>query len=81
MTSHNSFFGWIHGFKFNQNNIVSASANYVPSPYHPVIEDPSMNQIFQNWNLADTGVTIATVVFTALFSIRAIRKDTTSPLL
>lgn len=65
-TAHNSIFGWIHGFRFNSNNVLSGKPTFSDTPYYPIIANPSANQILYNWNIADTGVTIATIIASAL---------------
>lgn len=67
MTAHNSVFGWIHGFRINENNALFPSSQTAPTPYPPLIADPTVEQLWQNWNTADTGAFIFTsLAFTAL---------------
>jgi hypothetical protein len=62
LTSHDGVFGWIHGFKINQNNIIFGTPQIARTPYPPIIRNPSIKQTFQAWNFADTSM-MGTVIF------------------
>lgn len=69
MTSHNSFFGWVHCLSWG-NGFMGNSAQIYNTPYPPIIANPNINQVVQNWNLADTGMVLSTVVFSMLLTVR-----------
>lgn len=50
----NSFFGFLNSFKILPTNAYLGRLNArTVSP--PIIHDPTLSQVFKNWNLADTG--------------------------
>lgn len=76
MTSHNQFFGWIHGFRINKNNEMYNNQEVVPSPYRPIIANPSLQQCLQSWNQADTGLLLSFVLGSTLLAARLQRRST-----
>lgn len=77
MTSHNSFFGWVHFFKINNNNLISSSAGDVgllETPYPQIIVNPTLVQILNNWNRADTGLALTTLIAGTLMGYPSNKK-------
>lgn len=62
LTAHNQFFGWIHSFKISRNNQYFKPNASTERPFPVIVEDPSMEQVFKNWNYADTGLLISSFV-------------------
>ena len=73
-TSHDKFFGWVHSFKINKNNVYLNPDPSTRPPFPAIVPDPSYQQVLKNWNRADTGILITMAVFGLLYSSRAIRK-------
>lgn len=69
MTAHNSFFGWIHCLSWG-NGLLGSSGELYNTPYPPIVRNPSVKQIIQNWNLADTGMAISLTVLTMVLAAR-----------
>jgi hypothetical protein len=78
MTSHDSFFGFIHGFKINRNNLIFGSSTEEYNPYPTIISQPTFQQCVKNWNIADTGVFLTTVVLGTLVSWKVCRLSSHS---
>jgi len=81
MTSHNSFFGWIYFFKINNNNILVngvSDIGLLETPYPPIISSPSVVQILNNWNRADTGLFLSTMLVGTLLAYPGIKSTQTS---
>lgn len=81
MTSHNGIFGWIHGFRLNENNAIMLSSRYSDTPFPTIIAAPTIKQAFQNWNTADTGIAIMLPLFANVFIYRAVKATTDFPML
>ncbi len=75
MTSHNSLFGWIHGFKINHNNLLLGSPANRLNPYPALIPKPTARQCLQNWNAADTGVVLFTLAASSIVFARLARNS------
>lgn len=58
MPAYNSFFGGYHSIKLNNNNLVMGTALFTFEPYPAIIPNPTIEQIFKNWNIADTGISL-----------------------
>ena len=71
---HNSVFGWLNTFRILPTNVYLGRFGARPiAP--PIISDPSLGQVFRNWNIADTG---AFVTFYIL-GILSATQDSFSP--
>jgi len=69
-TSHDHFFGFIHSLKLNRNNFFLGGKQGVNDrPYPAIINKPTFPQVFDNWNIADTGL-LATFFFVGLLLAR-----------
>lgn len=73
MTSHNSFFGWVHGFKINQNNLILGAYAEAKRPFPALIPNPTIQQCIKNWNTADTGLVLFVFLAGTLYGWRHVR--------
>ena len=56
-TSHDQFFGWVHSMKINRNNyLFGGRLGTNERPYPLIVNQPSVHQVVNNWNSADTGM-------------------------
>ena len=62
LTSHNNVLGWVHLFRFNDNNVLSGKAQFTKPPFPAIIASPSMTQCWKNWNIADTGLLLFSIL-------------------
>lgn len=62
VTAHNNFFGWIHSFKISRNNQIFKPNSSTERPFPIIVDDPSITQVIDNWNYADTGLVISSFV-------------------
>lgn len=75
-TSHDQFFGFIHGFKFNRNNFFFGGRSGVnDTPYPTIVNRPSFVQVVNNWNTSDTGLVITFFVLGIALGRRYAVKD------
>ncbi len=78
-TSHDQFFGWVHGFRINRNNYFFGGRNGTNDrPYPVIINKPSFVQTVSNWNLADTGLLLSFFVAGLFLARRFALKDVLS---
>ena len=73
LTSHDSLLGWTHGFRINGNNAILGAYNITPPPYTPIIRSPTVKQVFNNWNFADTSLVLFAALFGSLIHYRTVR--------
>lgn len=62
LTAHNHFFGWVHSFKISRNNQFFKPTSATERPFPIIVDDPSVTQVLNNWNYADTGLVISSFV-------------------
>ncbi len=68
LTAHNQFFGWVHSFKFNRNNSYFRADASTERPFPIIVEEPTLLQVMNNWNSADTGLVLSSFVAGLFFS-------------
>ena len=73
ITSHDSLFGWIHGFKINKNNPILGAASITGPPYVPIIRNPNIHQLMYNWNFADTSLVFFSFIIGTIGSYRLVK--------
>ena len=72
-TSHDRFFGFIHGFRINRNNyLFGGNKDINDKPYPTIINRPTFQQVINNWNFSDTGVVLTFFILGIFLSKRAI---------
>lgn len=72
-TSHDRFFGFIHGFRINRNNyFFGGNKDLNDRPYPTIINRPTIHQVVNNWNLSDTGVVLTFFILGIFISKRVI---------
>jgi hypothetical protein len=71
LTAHNQFFGWVHSLTINRNNGIFRPDASVERPFPVIVNNPSIGQVFANWNSADTGMLSSFFVF-GLFASKLI---------
>ena len=81
LTSHDQFFGWIHGFRFNRNNYAFGGRfGTNERPYPVILSQPTYSQVLSNWNYADTGLFltffVAGLFLARRWAIRDVLSDT-----
>lgn len=74
MTSHNSPFGFIHSLRLNSNNVVLGASATSESPYPPIVFNPTMKQVLNNWNIADSTLSLIAMAISTAFSFRVSTK-------
>lgn len=75
-TSHDQFFGFIHGFKINRNNMFFGGKSGInDTPYPAIVNQPSFIQVVNNWNTSDTGLVLTFFVLGLAISRRMAAKD------
>ena len=52
-----------------------------PTPYKPIVAEPTMAQCWNSWNLADTGMLLSTVALSSLYGFRLSSKSMTKVLM
>lgn len=62
LTAHNQFFGWIHSFKISRNNSYFKPNASTERPFPIIVDEPSVLQVLNNWNYADTGLLASSFV-------------------
>lgn len=75
MTSYNSFFGFVHSLKINSNNMISGQSAHADNPYPAIIADPDIRQTMRNWNLADTGITVMSIIGGTIFAYFSFKRN------
>lgn len=75
MPAYNSFFGGYHSLKLSNNNLIMGTALYTDPPYPAIIPNPTVEQIFKNWNIADTGVSLMVMLGLSIINYRFTRKQ------
>jgi hypothetical protein len=63
LTAHNQFFGWVHSFKISRNNEYFKPTSSTERPFPIIVDDPSIIQVLNNWNYADTGLVVSSFIF------------------
>jgi hypothetical protein len=75
-TAHDQFFGWIHSFKLNRNNYcLGGKFGTNERPYPVIANNPNIQQVFHNWNGADTGLALTFALVGLLLARRIAAKD------
>lgn len=70
MTSHNSPFGFIHSLRLNSNNVVLGGTAISDTPYPPIVYNPNFKQVMNNWNIADTNLSLLAMTVSTFLSYR-----------
>lgn len=78
-TDHNRFFGWVHNFKIGEANLFFGDNNKRP-PYPPIVINPTVRQVFANWNIADTGLLVTGTMIGALLARRQCKYSVGAPI-
>lgn len=75
LTAHNQFFGWVHSFKLSRNNSYFSPDVSVEKPFPVVVEEPTIAQVMNNWNYADTGL-VSSAFVVGLFASKILADQT-----
>jgi hypothetical protein len=81
LTGHNQFFGWVHSFKINRNNLLFRATVATERPFPIIVESPTIGQVLDNWNYADTGLIISSFGFGLLLGKIMCEKEVINGLL
>lgn len=76
LTSYNSFFGWVHSFKINQDNQIFSPRPDMERPFPVIVENPTYGQVISNWNTADTGLVVTSALSSLVIAKRMNRSYT-----
>jgi hypothetical protein len=76
-TSYDQFFGWVHTFRINRNNYAFGGRfGLNERPYPTIVNRPTVSEVLDNWNLADTGLVATSFVLGLAWARKAATGDT-----
>lgn len=74
-TSHDKFLGWTSLFRISKQNAIFGNDGTKNSPFPVIIPNPTLNQVFCNWNAADTGMVVCMTIFGIFAGYRSVHKN------